>query len=150
VRKNLHTFIWAFLILATAGCAPRYRSPDETEREVLSTDDARIQARTNGDTEAMARIYADDYKLVTAEGALRVKKDQIDEVRSGQLQFKPVEILERSVRSYGGAAIVLSRERSTIMRNGQDIGGDLRVNRVYINRDGRWQLVLTHATRISP
>ncbi|MBA3961150.1 MAG: nuclear transport factor 2 family protein [Chthoniobacterales bacterium] len=150
MRIAFPTLFVAFLILATAGCARSHRSAEEAEHEVLSTDDARIQARTHGDTQVLGRIYADDYTLITAEGALRTKEDQINEIRAGQLQFKPVETLEKSVRLYDNAAIVLARERSTIIRNGQDIGGDFRVNRVYVKRDGQWQLVLTHATRVAP
>ena len=115
----------------------------------MSTDDARIEARTKGDVQTLSNIYADDYVLVTAEGAVRTKADQINELRSGQLQFQPVEIIDRTVRVYNGTAIVLSHERSTIIRNGQNIGGDFRANRVYAKRDGRWQLVLTQATRIT-
>ena len=137
------------VILATTGCATSRNSTDVAQREVLSTDDARMQARTSGDVDTLARIYAADYTLVTAEGVVRTKEDQISEVRSGQLQFRPVETLERTVRLYDGAAVVLSRERSTIIRNGQSIGGDFRVTRMYIRRDGRWQLVVTHATRVS-
>ena len=77
---------------------------------------------------------------MTAEGGPRTKSDQINEVRTGQLQFQPLEILDRTVRIYDGTAIVLSHERSKIMRNGQNIGGDFRANRVYVRRDGQWQL----------
>jgi len=150
VRNRFPLLIATLVVLATAGCASSQHSAEGAQQEVLSTDDARIKARTSGDLQTMGRIYADDYTLVTAEGVLRTKEDQISEMRTGQLQFKPVEILERTVRLYDSTAIVLSRERSTIIRNGQNIGGDFRVDRVYIRRDGRWQLVLTHATPVAP
>jgi Domain of unknown function (DUF4440) len=150
MKNKFPRLIVGLVILATAGCASTRHSAEKAKQEVLSTDDARIQARTNGDVQTMARIYGDDYTLVTAEGVLRTKEDQLSEMRTGQLQFKPVEVLERTVRLYDSAAIVLSRERSTILRNGQNIGGDFRVDRVYIWRDGRWQLVLTHATPVAP
>ena len=136
-------------MLSLMGCATSRNSAKEAQREVLVTDDARIRARTSGDAPTLARIYADDYTLVTAEGAVRTKEVQMSELRSGELQFRPVEILERAVRIYNDSAIVLSRERSTIIRKEQDIGGDFRVTRVYVRRDGRWQLVVTHATPVS-
>ena len=148
--NRFFTLILALLILPAAGVALNRNAAKDAQKEVLSTDDARIKARTSGDVQTMSKIYADDYTLVTAEGDLRTREDQLSELRSGQLQFRPVEVLERTVRLYGNTAIVRSRERSTIIRNGQDIGGDFRANRVYIKRDGRWQLVLTQATRIVP
>lgn len=142
------SLILALVLLSGVGVALNRHTAKDEQKEVLSTDDARIKARTSGDVQTMSKIYADDYTLVTAEGDIRTKEDQLSELRSGQLQFRPVEILELTVRLYGNTAIVQSRERSTIIRNGQDIGGDFRANRIYIKRDSRWQLVLTQATRI--
>jgi len=139
-------FVGGFVLL---GCTSN-RNSATAQREVLSTDDMRIEARTKGDVQTLSAVYADDYVLVTAEGVVRTKSDQINELRAGQLQFEPVEIVDRTVRVYDGSAIVLSHERSKIIRNGQNIGGDFRANRVYVKRDGRWQLVLTQATRITP
>ena len=139
-------FVGGFVLL---GCTSN-RNSATAQREVLSTDDTRIEARTKGDVQTLSEVYADDYVLVTAEGVVRTKSDQINELRAGQLQFEPVEIVDRTVRVYDGSAIVLSHERSKIIRNGQNIGGDFRVNRVYVKRDGRWKLVLTQATRITP
>ena len=148
--KRFSALLLTFLILSVAGFALSRDLSKDAQKEVLSTDDARIKARTSGDIQTMSKIYADDYTLVTAEGDIRTKDDQLSELRSGQLQFRPVELLERTVRIYDNTAIVQSHERSIIIRNGRDIGGDFRANRVYIRRDGRWQLVLTQATRIAP
>ncbi|HEX9160131.1 MAG TPA: nuclear transport factor 2 family protein [Thermoanaerobaculia bacterium] len=151
MRHRLYAVLLAFTTVLLEGrCASVPSSGDELRSEVLSTDDARIRSRTTGDVRTLSAIYADDYTLVTAEGALRTKKDQISELQAGQLQFRPVEILERTVHLYGHTALVLSHERSRIIRNGEDIGGDFRVTRVYVTRQGRWQLVSTQATRISP
>jgi len=149
MKKILTGLVTALVILAAANHASARGSAEETRRAVLATDDARIKARADADIRTMSRIYADDYQLITAEGALRTKEDQIGEMRSGQLQFRPVDLLERSVRIYGISAIVFSHERATIIRDGKDIGGEFRANRVYVSRDGRWQLVLTQVTRIA-
>lgn len=144
------SFAVLFLFLSIAGFALSRDLSTDAQNEVLSTDDARIKARTSGDVQRMSNIYADDYTLVTAEGDIRTKEDQLSELRSGQLQFRPVELLERTVRIYDKTAIVQSHERAVIIRNGHDIGGDFRANRVYIKRDKRWQLVLTQVTRLAP
>ena len=116
--------------------------------EVLKTDNARIQARAIGDRATLSRIYADDYVLITAEGVVRSKRDQIDELKSGKLRFAPLVPTERTVRLFGNVALVTSRDPASIIRNGQQIGGDLRMVRVYVRRLGRWQLVSAQATRV--
>jgi len=150
MKKILPALMAALATLAVAGDASARGSAEEATRDVLAMDDARIKARADADTRTMSRIYADDYRLVTAEGALLTKEDQIGEMQSGQLRFQPVELLERSVRVYGVTAIVFSHERATIIRNDKDIGGEFRANRVYVRLDSRWQLVLTQVTRIVP
>jgi hypothetical protein len=150
MRNRLYAVLLAFITVLLEGRCASAPSDDAVRSEVLSTDDARIRSRTTGDVRTLSAIYDDGYTLVTAEGALRTKKDQISELQSGQLQFRPVETLERTVHMYGHTALVLSHERSSIIRNGEDIGGDFRVTRVYVTRQGRWQLVSTQATRISP
>jgi hypothetical protein len=118
------------------------------EAEVLKTDNARIHARAIGDVATLTRIYADDYVLITAEGVVRSKRDQIDELRSDKLHFAPLVPTERTVRLFGNVALVTSRDPAGIVRNGQEIGGDLRMVRVYVGRLGRWQLVSAQATRL--
>ncbi len=59
-------------------------APGRGDTAGVSTDDARIQARTSGDVQTLSRIFADDYTLVTAEDALRTKENQLGELRSGQ------------------------------------------------------------------
>ena len=116
--------------------------------EALKTDDARIHARAAGDVATLSRIYADDYVLITAEGAVRSKQDQISELKSGKLHFAPLKPTERTVRLFGNVALVTSRDPAGIVRNGQEIGGDLRMVRVYVRRAGGWQLVSAQATRV--
>jgi hypothetical protein len=118
MMKRFSASLLTFLILSAAGFALSRDLSKDAQKEVLSTDDARIKARTSGDIQTMSKIYADDYTLVTAEGDIRTKDDQLSELRSGQLQFRPVELLERTVRIYDNTAIVQSHERSIIIRNG--------------------------------
>jgi Domain of unknown function (DUF4440) len=149
MRYRFYMLLLALTTVLVGRCASAPSSAEAVRAEVLSTDDARIRSRTMGDVRTLSAIYGDDYTLVTAEGALRTKKDQITELQSGQLQFRPVETLERTVHLYGHTALVLSHERSSIILNGEDIGGDFRVMRVYVTRHSRWQLVSTQATRIA-
>ena len=120
------------------------------EFDVLKTDDARIRARAAGDVATLSRIYADDYSLITAEGVVRNRQDQLGELKSGTLHFAPLVPIERKVRMFGDVALVVSRDPAGIVRNGQQIGGDLRMVRVYVRRAGRWQLVSAQATRVQP
>ena len=135
-------------ILAAVAVPVSAKPSSAATAEVLRTDDARIRARAAGDTATLSRIYANDYSLITAEGIVRSKQDQLGELQSGTLHFAPLVPTERKVRLFGNVALVVSRDPAGIVRNGQQIGGDLRMVRVYVYRDGRWQLVSAQATRV--
>ena len=137
------------MLLMLAAPASANTAPSR-EFDVLKTDDARIRARAAGDVATLSRIYADDYSLITAEGVVRNRQDQLGELKSGTLHFAPLVPIERKVRMFGDVALVVSRDPANIVRNGQQIGGDLRMVRVYVHRAGRWQLVSAQATRVQP
>jgi ketosteroid isomerase-like protein len=119
----------------------------ESRRQVLATDDQRLEALRRGDAAPLRQIYADDYSLVTPAGVIRSKNEQINQLASGRLQQK-IELLERTVRVYDDVAIVLSRERSDIQLNGQQVGGDMRMTRVYKKLGTDWRVIATHGSFI--
>lgn len=149
-KKQFVARAFALAIVTTSSAAWSQPSGPTAEVSVLKTDDARIRARAAADVGALSRIYGQDYVLITAEGVVRSREDQLGELSKGQLRFAPLVPVERRVRLYGRTALVISRDPAGIVRNGQQIGGDLRMTRVYVWRDGRWQLVASQATRVIP
>lgn len=126
----------------------RQVDPDaESRRQVVATDDRRIEALRRSDAATLRQIYADDYTLVTPAGVVRSKDDQINELTSGQLSQK-IEITERTVRVYGDVAIVLSRENSSILLRGQQLGGDMRLTRTYKKFGAEWRVIATHGSLV--
>jgi len=122
-------------------------SDAESRRQVLTTDDRRIEALRRGDVAPLRQIYADDYTLVTPAGVVRSKTDQINELASGQLLQK-IEVTERTVRIYGDVAIVLSREKTSILLAGQQLGGDMRLTRTYRKFGSEWRVIATHGSLV--
>jgi ketosteroid isomerase-like protein len=56
------------------------------EQAILATDDARITAAQNSDAAALDSIYADDFQLITHNGLVRGKREQVDDYRTGALR----------------------------------------------------------------
>lgn len=146
--RNWRCAALAALALVAPVLAYGQATGSPAQQEVLATDDQRTEALRQGDAAALERIYADDYTLVTPAGVIRGKKEQVDEIRTGQLHYPSIEVLERTVRDYGDVAVVLSRDKYSIMRAGQQVGGDLRFTRVYKRFGKEWRLIATHASPI--
>jgi hypothetical protein len=147
----VRSFVALAVLLAFSAGGRAYAQPAgaAARTSVLATDDRRIRARAEGDVKALSRIYAEDYSLITAEGEVRSKAVQLGELAAGQLRFAPLRPRERDVRLYGQTALVISRDPAGIVRHGRQIGGDLRMTRLYVWRQGRWQLVSAQATRVA-
>ena len=144
---------WRVLCVITAAAltsSVRLSSPGSAERSVIATDARRVDALLHGNTAALRQIYANDYTLVTQTGAVRTKDDQLRELESGQIRYQKVDVQEQTVRVYGDVAILLSRDRTGIVRDGREVGGDFRFTRVY-KRFGRdWRLIATHGSAVTP
>ena len=146
-----HSFAAAvFVGVSLAGAMAAAVQPQRgtAERQVLATDDERYEALRRGDPAPLERIYADDYTLVTSLGQVRTKAEQINELRSGQLRYPTIEVLDRQVRMYGDVAVVLSRQKNSIVQGSQQIVGEERITRIYKQIDGAWRVIATHATSI--
>jgi ketosteroid isomerase-like protein len=101
------------------------------------------------DVAALDRIYADDYILVNESGELTTKAPRLAAIKSGELKFESVSYDEVDVHLYGNAAVSTYRAMIKAKSKGQDIGGQLRVTSTLVKMKGRWQFVVTQATRIT-
>lgn len=134
--------------LQAAGQAPAQAA--DPVKQVLAVDDARIAALQKADFAALQRIYADDYRLIGRTGIVLRKQEQVEAFRTGAARFTSFELLEREVEVLAPtAAVVWSRERANILVNGQNNGGDMRYTRVYVLRNGQWQLLSAQASAIA-
>ena len=61
------------------------------------------------------------------------------------MEFRTLEF-SGEYDSSGYVAIVLSRERSDIQLNGQEVGGDMRMTRVYKKFGTEWRVIATHGS----
>ena len=52
------------------------------------------------------------------------------------------------IRMYGDVAVVLSRQKNSIVQGSQNIVGEERITRIYKHIDGAWRVIATHATSI--
>jgi len=119
----------------------------EVRRQVLAIDDRRTDALRRGDSKPLAQIYADDYSLVTpSTGVIRTKAEQINDIDSGRVRYEKIEVTERNVRVYGDVAIVVAREKYSILQANEQVGGDIRFTRTYKQCGPDWRVIATHGT----
>jgi hypothetical protein len=119
---------------------------EQARRQVLGLDDRRMQALRQKDPAPLREIYADDYTLVTPSGVIRSKEEQINDLISGNVQYRKIETINRTIRVYGDVAIVVSRDRYDILQAGQQVGGDIFFTRTYKRLASAWREIATQGT----
>ena len=121
---------------------------DSLQQAVMQMEEELRAAIAKSDTKAYGRLLGDDYIYTNQDAVVRTKAEMVSAYDSGKLKYESVKFDEIKVHAYGDTAVVTGRNTSKGQDNGKDISGQFRYTRVYVKRQGRWQLVATQVTRI--
>jgi ketosteroid isomerase-like protein len=117
----------------------------ELELRRLNKDAADLQVQK--DAVAAARLLADDYVFLQADGNVSNKAQNIAVLRDPSFACQSLVTEDVKVRVYGDAAVITGRVVMRATYGGQDVGGEFLYTDVWVKRDGRWQTVVSQATR---
>ena len=105
-------------------------------------------AYKSGDLSALNRIFADDFIYTADDGTLYGKEAFIALAEQNPIEYDSVSFIEeREVRWYGSTAVVTGASGNYWTdENGvvQRVAG--RFTNVFVERDGRWQVVVGHSS----
>lgn len=140
----------AAVLLWTASAAvaqkPSGPTPDaaSAEQAVRQQDEQRILAQISADTTALRRIYADDFLGIGPTGVVRNKTEVIADFTSHELTYQSIKTTDVRVRIYGNTAVETGRSTMIGRDKGRAVPRDNRFTRVWVVKEGRWQLVANH------
>jgi len=129
------------------------RSPDEARKELLTIQKEWAEARVKGDVAYLERLYAREFRVQTMVGSIASREDDIAMFRERRIQPEYVRDENMQVSLYGQVALVTGIENVAGRYpdgplKGQRAELSLRFTNVFVDRDGRWQLVLHQSTLI--
>lgn len=107
-------------------------------------------AIVRGDTAALARLYAPDYRFINGLGQLRTRDDVLRAQATEDVQTLSLRYEDLEIRVFGSTGVVTGRAIVTTADRGQRYEGQSRFTRVHLYRDGRWRVVLYQVSRIAP
>jgi hypothetical protein len=124
------------------------RDDPEVDR-IRQLERERLRALVEKDLNVARQLHADDFELITPNGAVYSKTAYLDEIASGEIDYRVWEPEEIVVRLYGSAALIRYRARIEITVAGQEHAPVQTWHTdSYELRDGRWQVVWSQATAI--
>jgi ketosteroid isomerase-like protein len=121
-----------------------------TSAEPLATEDAFFRALEQGDVARLESLLTDDFLIVDVmRGGTAGRAEFLGALSGGGLTFQQVEVVERTVREYGGAAVVVGRTAMSGAFAGQPFTAASRYTHVFVQAGGAgWQLASAQGTQI--
>ena len=86
------------------------------------------------------RILADDYAAIFG-GMDQTKAELMDELKSGFVKYTSITTGNMRVRVFGNTAVVTGSNDEKSSRKNMDTSGHYVWTDVFVNRQGRWQVV---------
>lgn len=119
------------------------------EQEVREMERQLGEALTRLDIAVLDGLLADDYVFTTSAGEVITKAQAMVDLQSPNLRVELFNHDDIQVRVYGNAAVVIGRSTVKGRLRDQDLSGQYRYTRVYVRRQGRWQIVAAHLSRMA-
>lgn len=149
------TILFAPVLLITSGtiacCSERLASPMEEPATALER--AWSAAFLRQDTDAISSILADDFVGIDGRRMVSDKAGEIQEARAlPRDATAPVLVSEQlsdiRVRTYGNTAVLTAVNTARFASTGSESTIRYRRTTVWVQREGRWQCVSFHGSRI--
>ena len=133
--------------VGTSGAAMTDADRAMIEERLIQMGDDWSGAYESGDLSALDRIFADDFIYTVNDGTLYEKEAFIALDEQDPIDYDSTRIEEREIRWYGSTAVVTgvgvsywTDENGAVQR---DAG---RFTNVFVEREGRWQVVVGHSS----
>jgi ketosteroid isomerase-like protein len=104
-------------------------------------------AQLKGDAERLKQLWADELVVTVQEMPVMDKAQSLRIVQSGRVKFKRYETSDLKINVFGDSAVVTGRLIRVRERQGKDIEDNWRFTKVYVRRDGNWQVVAWHGSQ---
>jgi hypothetical protein len=116
-----------------------------TTRELTDIEARLATTYKSGDCDGWGALLAPEWSVIHITGAEIKKADAIRTCKSSDTRIDSLATDSIVVRAFGDTAVVTGR--TTAAAGGQTVV--LRFTDVFVWRDGKWQVVASHATRVA-
>lgn len=117
------------------------------EGKIVAALDTQYQAAVQrNDADAMDRILADDFVLVTGSGKTYTKTDLLNEAHSERVVYERQDDSAQTVRVWGVTAVVTAKLWAKGTENGKPFEYTLWFSDTYVRTPGGWRYVFGQAS----
>jgi ketosteroid isomerase-like protein len=119
------------------------------EQELKEITRKRFDAEASRDVTYLSRLYADELSIANPEGRIASKEVVLTNMKQAPESIKRSSRLEQvRVRLVGDTAIVTGINNIGMQIGNQEQKNKVRFTDTYVRRQGNWQLLATHSSRM--
>ena len=127
---------------------PKSSSEAETA-ELEAVQRQLITAWIVRDRSALERLLAQEWTVTHGDGRLLKREDVLRDLETGSNRLLDGAVDDLRFRVYEGFAVVTGRTRARGEYKSHPYDVKLRFTDVLVRRDGRWQVISSHASRLT-
>jgi len=109
------------------------------EQEIISLSKQKWQWMAEKNLNALAALFHDDSMFVHMSRTLS-KTEELEVIKSGNIQYKKADVHEVSVKIIDNTAILLNSITLLAVVRGNEVTNPFVVTEVYIKQNGNWKL----------
>lgn len=148
MKTILVIFTLIFATHLAVGQTMSQKTNSKVEQELKNLERQWEEALMRRDAAMLDRLMADDYVLTTVRGEVVNKARVLEEIKSANVTAK-VQNTDPAVRVYGDTAVVTGLVSISGRFNNQDVSTQSRYMKIYVKREGSWQVVAAQATLVA-
>jgi ketosteroid isomerase-like protein len=147
---RMHVALLGLVLIGSVAAEPRaraqrVRSDQEVLTELEKNWDAAVRRRDVG---FLQQVLADEFMVTYAEGVRADKAKELTVAAEFNQQVDSSTLDEFVVKVYGDTAVVWFTQHLVGPKEGKTLELTFRYTDVWVQRDGRWQCVASHATKV--
>ena len=127
--------------------APTSPADDRTQLENIQQQ--LVLAWVTRDRAPLERLLAPEWMVTRADGRMSTRDEVLREFDTGDNRLLDGYVDDILVRNLDDFAVVTGRTHARGEYKGQAYDVTLRFTDVFVRRDGKWQAVASHATRMA-
>ncbi len=149
--------IISLLAIATGSVAfgqkptPKIDKQEQTKQDLMQLERDIGKANIDRDYAFFDRVEAEEFIFTDSGGGISNKKEDLDGLKqppNPDVKLIAYDVEDMSVRLYEKTAVVTGKVTTRRTIKGQPNTSQSRFTDVFVWRDGRWQLVAGHSSRI--
>ncbi|MGI8787901.1 MAG: nuclear transport factor 2 family protein [Pyrinomonadaceae bacterium] len=124
--------------------------PSKTEAELMQLEREIGDANIRRDKAFFELTEADEFIFTDSGGGITMKAEDVASLDKPVGEFKLISYVadDMKVLDYGKTAVVTGRATTTLKSKDREVINKNRFTDVFVKRNGRWQIVAGHSSRI--